>query len=168
MFLQIHVVLLNTCIICLRFLQVLPIHCLWIADVVHGHISNTGNQSNKPEQVIFLHFAVCVSCNHCKAAIITPISHYAKCHVIKKSSLLQTAQINWVFVRDKFHDFHLSSPFVKKSWWHQCSAPDAALSLSLEPRCMSFSSQLVPIRSEIQPITGLDLCLVEPHHYILH
>ena len=138
---------------------------LLTADVLHWHIPVLLNSSNTSEQVPFLHFAVRVASTARQPSPrdphVHPHSHYTNCQVIQKQYAPNSKQIH-EFVWDTFHNFHLSSPFVKKSWWQQCSSPDVALSLSLQPRCMSFSSQLVPIHLEIQPITRLEHLTITP------
>jgi hypothetical protein len=135
------------------------------ADVLHSHIPVLLNSSKTSEQAAFLHYAVCVASTARQPSPCdlkstpTLITLTVKWYI---SSMLQTANRINEFLWDTFHNFHLSSPFVKKSWWQQFSSPDDALSLSLEPRCMSFSSQLVPIHSEIQPITRLEHLTISP------
>jgi len=135
------------------------------ADVRHWHIPVLLNSSNKSEQAPFLHFAVRVASTARQPSPrdpqVHPHSHYTNCQVIHKQYAPNSKQIH-EFVWDTFHNFHLSSPFVKKSWWQQCSSPDVALSLSLEPWSMSLSSRLVPIHLEIQPITRLEYLTVTP------
>lgn len=134
---------------------------LLTADVLHRHIPILLNSNNTSEQAPSLHFTVRVASTTRQPSPRDPHSHYTNCQVIHKQYAPNSKQIH-EFVWNTFHNFHLSSPFVKKSWWQQCSSPDVALSLSLEPRCMSFSSQLVPIHLEIQPIARLEHLTITP------
>jgi len=133
------------------------------ADVLHWHIPVLLNSGNTSEQAPFLHFTARVAPTARQPSPGDPHSHYTNCQVIQKQYAPNSKQIH-EFVWDTVHNFHLSSPFVKKSWWQQCSSPDVALSLSLEPRCMSFSSQLVP-HSLGDPTNHT---VGAPHHYSLH